>query len=359
MILQLILVVILLLSYRFPYANGNNDYDIILCEFAAATNIGSILRSWRCTNGLPATNICKDSTTSSWTGVVCSSNGIEGMNIQRLHISGTIPSSLGLLTSLTYLSLFSNSLHGVIPSSFGNLINLKSLLLYQNSFSGSIPSQLCNLPLDITLFYQNNLICYPSCLSTVTVLDTGDAKLCPEPTPYPTPFPTPYPTPYPTLKPTPYPTIIPTSHPTIIPTSYPTIIPTSYPTIIPTSYPTFTSTPFQSPTPSITPSSSPTSEPTTSIINFICGTVDEMRGTVTLIAPSGSTLGAIEFASYGTPSGVCGNFTKGVCDATSSVSVITKLCTEKISCTLSASNKLFGDPCFGKKKSLNVQIAIV
>ena len=54
------------------------------------------------------------------------------------QISGTIPSNLGELTSLTNLSLFTNRLTGSVPSLSG-LSNLKELSLSGNSLVGTIP----------------------------------------------------------------------------------------------------------------------------------------------------------------------------------------------------------------------------
>ena len=85
-------------------------------------------------------------------------------------LKGSIPSSIGNLTELTYLCLYgdlsgggipstignlvnldtlklSGSITGEIPESIGNLINLKSLELEYNLFSGGIPSSIGNLTL--------------------------------------------------------------------------------------------------------------------------------------------------------------------------------------------------------------------
>ena len=51
---------------------------------------------------------------------------------------GTIPSTLGLLTILTYLSAGGNQLTGELPPSPANLTQLVTLDICYNSFSGSI-----------------------------------------------------------------------------------------------------------------------------------------------------------------------------------------------------------------------------
>jgi hypothetical protein len=90
----------------------------------------------------------------------------------------------------------------------------------------------------------------------------------------------------------------------------------------------------------------------------ICGTADE-DASVTLTCPDGQIIDSIVFASYGTPSGSCGNFSAGSCDATTSVSSIQTLCAGRSSCTFTASNGTFGDPCHGTTKHLAVQATCV
>ncbi|MGB3905249.1 MAG: hypothetical protein WBB22_10020, partial [Anaerolineae bacterium] len=61
------------------------------------------------------------------------------------ELSGVIPSCLGNLANLTYVSLSSNGLSGNIPAQLGNLVSLESLYLNNNQLTGPIPTQLGNL----------------------------------------------------------------------------------------------------------------------------------------------------------------------------------------------------------------------
>jgi hypothetical protein len=63
------------------------------------------------------------------------------------------------------------------------------------------------------------------------------------------------------------------------------------------------------------------------------------------------------FASYGTPSGACGAFATGACNASSSVAVVEALCVGRNSCSIPATNATFGDPCNGTAKSLSVAVS--
>ncbi|RHN59959.1 putative non-specific serine/threonine protein kinase [Medicago truncatula] len=60
-----------------------------------------------------------------------------GLSGNKLH--GTLPSSFGNLTSLTYLDLGYNSIEGGIPSSIGKLCRLKYFGLSTNNLTGTLP----------------------------------------------------------------------------------------------------------------------------------------------------------------------------------------------------------------------------
>ncbi len=86
----------------------------------------------------------------------------------------------------------------------------------------------------------------------------------------------------------------------------------------------------------------------------VCGTAGE-GSVVTVSCPTGQKIMAIDFASYGTPNGSCGNFTIGTCNATTSTPDVTASCVGFNSCSVSASNGTFTDPCVGTVKRLYVQ----
>ncbi|KAK4485312.1 hypothetical protein RD792_007947 [Penstemon davidsonii] len=66
----------------------------------------------------------------------------QSMNLSGNQLSGSIPSSIRELQSLTYLCLDNNKFNGSIPSSLGNMRALQYLDLSQNNLSGSIPMSL-------------------------------------------------------------------------------------------------------------------------------------------------------------------------------------------------------------------------
>ncbi|XP_057850340.2 beta-galactosidase 2 isoform X2 [Cryptomeria japonica] len=77
---------------------------------------------------------------------------------------------------------------------------------------------------------------------------------------------------------------------------------------------------------------------------------------VRLKCGTGQKISAIKFASYGTPSGECGSFQKGVCHARTSFAVVNKKCVGLRTCSLPVSSELFGgDPCPQVQKSIAIQ----
>jgi hypothetical protein len=86
----------------------------------------------------------------------------------------------------------------------------------------------------------------------------------------------------------------------------------------------------------------------------LCGTANE-NGLIVLTAPAGFVITSIQFASYGTPNGVCGSFSIGACHAANSVSICSTAFVGNNSASIKASNTVFGDPCGGVPKRLYIQ----
>jgi hypothetical protein len=88
---------------------------------------------------------------------------------------------------------------------------------------------------------------------------------------------------------------------------------------------------------------------------IICATAAE-NGSISLTCPTGQKVFAIDFASYGTPNGACGAFTVDpTCNAAASTTDVSTPCFGNMSCTVAATNGVFGDPCVGTVKRLYVQ----
>jgi hypothetical protein len=77
--------------------------------------------------------------------VICANGDITALTLNENGLNGTIPSSVGSITGLTYMSLFNNNLKGTIPSSLASLTKLVTLYLSGNNLKGTIPSSLASL----------------------------------------------------------------------------------------------------------------------------------------------------------------------------------------------------------------------
>ncbi|XP_052875257.1 receptor like protein 26-like [Gossypium arboreum] len=73
------------------------------------------------------------------------SSTLKYFGLDNNHFGGSIPSSLGNLTKITYLSFSNNKLEGQIPDVFGNLNKLTTLDFSDCNFSGQLPPSMFNL----------------------------------------------------------------------------------------------------------------------------------------------------------------------------------------------------------------------
>jgi Leucine-rich repeat (LRR) protein len=70
---------------------------------------------------------------------------LESLDVSRNLLEGTIPTSVGTLTKLSFLDLLENQVGGTLPSELGLLNQLEVLNIAYNEFTGSVPSTLANL----------------------------------------------------------------------------------------------------------------------------------------------------------------------------------------------------------------------
>ncbi len=89
------------------------------------------------------------------------------------------------------------------------------------------------------------------------------------------------------------------------------------------------------------------------VTGTVSGDVTE-NGTLTLTAPAGALFTAINFASYGTPTGTAGSYAIGSCHSSISSSEVGKVLLGKNTGNIQAANRIFTDPCNGVIKRLAV-----
>lgn len=88
--------------------------------------------------------------------------------------------------------------------------------------------------------------------------------------------------------------------------------------------------------------------------SIVCGSATE-GSSFTINAPSNQTFTSVNFASYGNPQGSCGSFYYTQCNAVNSMNVAEDSLLGNNSATIDANNMVFGDPCFGTGKHMDVQ----
>ncbi|XWS56226.1 hypothetical protein CRYUN_Cryun09bG0068000 [Craigia yunnanensis] len=86
-----------------------------------------------------------DSTPCHWPGIACTRNRVISIFLPNKGLTGYIPSELGLLDSLTRLSLSQNNFSKPVPSRLFSATNLIYIDLSHNSLSGPVPPQIKSL----------------------------------------------------------------------------------------------------------------------------------------------------------------------------------------------------------------------
>ncbi|CAF3871120.1 unnamed protein product [Rotaria sp. Silwood2] len=89
---------------------------------------------------------------------------------------------------------------------------------------------------------------------------------------------------------------------------------------------------------------------------FQCGNVGEDFSINLSCEQNGGVINKVDFASYGTSIGACGQMQQGKCHAANSSQIIQRVCIGQKTCSVPATSDLFGDPCQGTTKRLLIQI---
>ena len=111
------------------------------------------------------------------------------LNLSANRLTGSIPSSVGSLTSLNILELADNELTSHIPSELGNLSKLDHLFLQKNNLEGQMPSEVCSLRTDnsfgLTLLWSDcngfppRVQCKQTCCTTcfINPINPGESDV--------------------------------------------------------------------------------------------------------------------------------------------------------------------------------------
>lgn len=183
----------------------NQTTAVVLCDMVKSfPKLKSLSVPWSCpdTSAIKSFSWCQQ----RWTGISCNPKKlIISLTLGNQGLVGTIPNTIGLLTSLNrYLWINNNRISGTIPTSLGNLTLLTSIRLDQNSLSGRVPYSLTKLSKLFTLNLNDNYLTgsLPA-LSRVTYNDdaAGSSSSFNQLTHYPSSQPTGQPSGQPTSQP--------------------------------------------------------------------------------------------------------------------------------------------------------------
>lgn len=127
-------------------ANSKTALDALI----SATNGGS----WTVKLDTTSATFCTDQPDR----VTCDGQGeIRTLKLASNNLVGVIPTEIGLLTVMTYLTLAGNDLSGVIPTELGNCAQLAFFSLADNELQGNVPTEIAQLPIAKLVIHGNKL----------------------------------------------------------------------------------------------------------------------------------------------------------------------------------------------------------
>ena len=100
------------------------------------------------------------------------------LTLRRNRLAGAVPPELGDMDRLEILNLSFNRLTGAIPPELAKLQNLKELELRHNRLSGAVPAALRSLDLSVLLLVGNDFAPSPPELSAIPYNDLAETLLC-------------------------------------------------------------------------------------------------------------------------------------------------------------------------------------
>ena len=136
------IAVIFILSGSIPvlagHANSETDFACSDVTEIPQTECEALVALYNSTNGATwtdNTNWLMTNTPGNWYGVTVDSGHVIGLELDYVHLLGSLPEQIQDLTNLQYLSLDENKLSGSLPIGLGYITSLQLLSLYKNLLS--------------------------------------------------------------------------------------------------------------------------------------------------------------------------------------------------------------------------------
>ena len=108
----------------------------------------ALIALYNATNGdnwINNTNWLTEVPVKNWNGITVSGNKVVELDLAYNNLTGTLPSEIGDLEHLEFLSFWENSISGILPTEIGNLTELRVVSFERNNFTGELPDSFKNL----------------------------------------------------------------------------------------------------------------------------------------------------------------------------------------------------------------------
>lgn len=126
-------------GHVYDLSINENEFDKIMAQEREA--LIALYNETGGDNWTDNTNWCSDKPLNEWFGVEFWNGHVRSLSLYNNNLAGTIPESIGNLTSLRILWLNNNKLTGTLPSSMANLNQLENIDLCGNFMNGTIPNE--------------------------------------------------------------------------------------------------------------------------------------------------------------------------------------------------------------------------
>ena len=145
-----------------------------MCSLSSSLLIASTpaIYGWSCAGIHPVSSVC------DWSGIRCESGVVTEINLSKKELHGSLPYSIGMLSSISSILFANSSLGGSIPSTLSLLTRLVYLDFHSTLLSGSLPNSLCAMSVSYLNVEDTNISCFDPCYSAQSHMHLGSLNPC-------------------------------------------------------------------------------------------------------------------------------------------------------------------------------------